>query len=115
EAYADLLDDAEEHLSSARPQLTEEQATAWTTLEPHLDERKFAVFLLHGVTGSGKTEVYLRAIEKVLEEGGGVLFLVPEVALAPQTVYRLRHRLSRELKHPVMVWHSHLSEGERFD
>jgi primosomal protein N' (replication factor Y) len=115
EAYAGLLDEGSEVISSTRPQLTEEQEAAWKTLEPSLSANRFSPFLLHGVTGSGKTEVYLKAIEKVLQEGGGVLFLVPEVALAPQTVYRLRHRLSLELNQPVVVWHSHLSEGERFD
>lgn len=115
EAYADLMEDNAETISSARPDLTPEQAAAWEVLEKQLQKPDFSVYLLHGVTGSGKTEVYLRAIEKTLEEGGGILFLVPEVALAPQTVFRLRHRLSRELKQPVVVWHSHLSEGERFD
>lgn len=115
EAYADLMEESAENLSSARPALTPEQAAAWEILEKKLQQPDFSVYLLHGVTGSGKTEVYLQAIEKTLADGGGVLFLVPEVALAPQTVYRLRHRLSRELKQPVVVWHSHLSEGERFD
>ena len=68
--------------------------------------------LLLGVTGSGKTEVYLEAMKQVLEKGGGVLFLVPEVSLAPQTVSRIRHYFS-ESGEEIVVWHSHLSAGER--
>ena len=75
---------------------------------------KFSARLLQGVTGSGKTEVYCQAMEKVLEKGGGVLFLVPEVALAPQTVDRLRARFGKQGEQ-VVVWHSHLSAGERLD
>jgi len=76
----------------------------------------FGVSLLHGVTGSGKTEVYLHAIDRALKAGGGVIFLVPEVALTPQTVARLRARLeSIAPGHACVVWHSHLSEGERLD
>jgi primosomal protein N' (replication factor Y) len=66
------------------------------------------------VTGSGKTEVYINLIRKVVAEGGSALFLVPEVALTPQTVGRLRSRLA-DLGAQVVVWHSHLSAGERFD
>src|SRR4029077_599404 len=81
---------------------------------------KFSVSLLHGVTGSGKTEVYLRAIDLALKRGGGVVFLVPEVALTPQTVARLRSRLEAIAEatsgvHRCVVWHSSLSEGERLD
>jgi primosomal protein N' (replication factor Y) len=68
------------------------------------------------VTGSGKTEVYLRAIQTALESGGGVILLVPEVALTPQTVARLRSRLEAIAPgHRCVVWHSHLGEGERLD
>jgi primosomal protein N' (replication factor Y) len=76
----------------------------------------FTVSLLLGVTGSGKTEVYLRAIDTALRAGGGVVFLVPEVALTPQTVARLRSRLEAIARgHRCVVWHSFLSEGERLD
>jgi primosomal protein N' (replication factor Y) len=81
-----------------------------------LERATFAVHLLHGVTGSGKTEVYLHAVATVLAAGGGVIYLVPEVALTPQTVARLHGRLHAIApNHKVIVWHSHLSEGERFD
>lgn len=73
-------------------------------------------FLLHGVTGSGKTEVYLRAMEQALELGRSVLVLVPEIALTPQTVERFRERLeSTHGKKLIAVLHSHLSQGERHD
>ena len=67
--------------------------------------------LLHGVTGSGKTEVYLQAIAHVLEQGRGAIVLVPEIALTPQTVQRFAARFGPR----VAVLHSALSEGERFD
>ena len=98
------------------PTLNEEQAVVVAAVRASLDRRAFAVHLLHGVTGSGKTEVYLHAVSAVLEAGGGVVYLVPEVALTPQTVARLHGRLQAIApNHKVVVWHSHLSEGERFD
>lgn len=94
--------------------LHEEQEVAVNDLLESVDKGKFLVHLLHGVTGSGKTEVYLQAIQRVLDHDGGVIFLVPEVALTPQTVGRLRSRFEdKGIK--CVVWHSHLSEGERFD
>jgi len=114
EAYEDELGEVETVGSAVRPVLTEEQRAAVTSIEAALDGGGFSVRLLHGVTGSGKTEVYLHAIEKVVSAGGGVIFLVPEVALAPQTVGRVRDRLEARGVHTV-VWHSHLSDGERYD
>jgi primosomal protein N' (replication factor Y) len=70
--------------------------------------------LLHGVTGSGKTEVYLQAAQKVLESGRGVLVLVPEISLTPQTVDRFKSRFAA-MNNEVAVLHSNLSQGERFD
>ena len=70
-----------------------------------------ATVLLHGITGSGKTEVYLRAIEDVIAAGGSAIVLVPEISLTPQTVGRFRSRFG-EL---VAVLHSRLSAGERYD
>jgi primosomal protein N' (replication factor Y) len=73
-------------------------------------------FLLHGVTGSGKTEVYLQAIAHALEQGKGAIVLVPEIALTPQTVERFKARFSSgPLQTLVAVLHSHLSAGERHD
>ncbi|MBL9138257.1 MAG: primosomal protein N' [Verrucomicrobiales bacterium] len=74
------------------------------------------VFLLHGVTGSGKTEVYLQAIARTLEAGKGAIVLVPEIALTPQTVERFKARFNHgALRTLVAVFHSHLSVGERHD
>src|SRR5437763_2899502 len=73
-------------------------------------------FLLHGVTGSGKTEVYLQAIAHTLEQGKGAIVLVPEISLTPQTVERFKARFSSgPLQTLVAVLHSHLSSGERHD
>jgi primosomal protein N' (replication factor Y) len=73
-------------------------------------------FLLHGVTGSGKTEIYLQAIAHALEQGKGAIVLVPEISLTPQTVERFKARFSSgKLQTLVAVLHSHLSAGERHD
>lgn len=84
------------------------------SLDAIADARKAAsgeVVVCDGVTGSGKTEVYLRAIRDVLEEGGGAIVLVPEISLTPQTVGRFRARFGEV----VAVLHSRMSVGERFD
>ncbi len=94
--------------------LNPEQLAAVASVAATLDSKAFRAHLLHGVTGSGKTEVYVALIRKVVAEGGSAIFLVPEVALTPQTVGRLRSRLA-DLGAKVVVWHSHLSAGERFD
>ena len=114
-AYDD--DFAAGELVAALPHLLNaEQQSAFDALKGVIDKKEFGVTLLQGVTGSGKTEVYLRAIHEALSDGGGVVFLVPEVALTPQTVARLRSRLeSIAPDHGCVVWHSHLSEGERVD
>lgn len=114
EAYADDLSGTES-VGEIRIELNEEQAAAAKTIGETLETGKFGVHLLYGVTGSGKTEVYIRLVQQALALGGSVLFLVPEVALTPQTVGRLRGRLERESGVKTVVWHSHLSEGERFD
>ena len=112
-AYTDTLSQAE-HVGTEAPILNEEQQAAATSIQGSIDSAEFKVHLLHGVTGSGKTEVYLSAIQKALSAGGSVLFLVPEVALTPQTVGRIRTRLDAQgIK--TVVWHSHLSEAERLD
>ena len=94
--------------------LNDEQQAALDSIEKSLNARRYSTHLLHGVTGSGKTEVYIGAIRKILAEGGSAILLVPEVALTPQTVERLRTRLG-DCGTQVVVWHSHLSAGERFD
>ena len=114
-AYDDGLASAESVGGEAEPlELTPEQSTAVDSMLASRSAGGFVVHLLHGVTGSGKTEVYLRLMESVLEAGGGVLFLVPEVSLAPQTVDRIRERFDG-MGVQTAVWHSHLSDGERLD
>ncbi len=112
-AYDDPFAEAES-VASAGHQLNADQAAAVASVSASLDGHAFKAHLLHGVTGSGKTEVYVALIRKVVAEGGSAIFLVPEVALTPQTVGRLRSRLA-DLGAKVVVWHSHLSAGERFD
>ncbi len=93
------------------PELTADQALAMESLTPALDSGRFSPYLLHGVTGSGKTEVYLRAISHVLAQGRTALVLVPEIALTPQLVGRFRSRFGSG----IAVLHSGLTPGERFD
>jgi primosomal protein N' (replication factor Y) len=101
-------DDPEGGERRSPPALTAEQTAALDRLRPSLRSSEFATFLLHGVTGSGKTEVYLGAIEEVVALGREAIVLVPEISLTPQTIRRFRRRFDR-----VAVLHSHLSEGER--
>lgn len=91
--------------------LTYEQRAVVSEIVPCLEERRNETFLLHGVTGSGKTEVYIHCIKKVLEMGRKAIVLVPEISLTPQTVNRFRARFPDR----VAVIHSALSQGERFD
>jgi primosomal protein N' (replication factor Y) (superfamily II helicase) len=99
--------------SATRPQLLPEQEEAVAALVSALDGEAEAArrVLLHGVTGSGKTEVYLAAVEAALERGRGAIVLVPEIGLAPQAVARFRARLGDRFA----VLHSALSAGERYD
>ena len=91
---------------------TPAQATSLSALHRALGARTFERFLLHGVTGSGKTEVYLQAAARVLKEGGSAILLVPEIGLTPQFLARFRARFGEE---PVAVLHSGLTDRERFD
>ncbi|TYO97542.1 replication restart DNA helicase PriA [Geothermobacter ehrlichii] len=95
------------------PLLTAEQDEALKRLQPLLEAPRFETFLLHGVTGSGKTEVYLRAIDRVVGLGRTALVLVPEIALTPQLVARFRARFAGRAE--ISVLHSGLSDGERYD
>ena len=93
------------------PHLTDEQRVAVDAIDAARREGGFKPLLLHGVTGSGKTEVYLRAAQTALDGGGGVLVLVPEIALTPQLVDRFAARL----KSPMAVLHSGITAKQRFD
>ncbi len=88
--------------------LNADQRRAWAAVEAALQAGGFKAFLLHGVTGSGKTEVYLKAIEEVVQQGKQALILVPEISLTPQTIARFRGRFGE-----VAVLHSHLGDAER--
>jgi primosomal protein N' (replication factor Y) len=95
------------------PQLTDDQQAVWQTIVGQWPEANSSPrpFLLHGVTGSGKTEIYLRAIAAARRAGQGAIMLVPEITLAAQTVERVGARFPGQ----VAVWHSALSPGERYD
>lgn len=99
------------------PKLTQEQEAAWEKIVPSLrfqgsgsDNLKPETFLLHGVTGSGKTEIYLRALAETISQGKQGIALVPEISLTPQTIRRFGARFKR-----LAVIHSKLSVGERYD
>jgi len=94
--------------------LNHEQAEVHETVLKSLSSEKPSPILLHGITGSGKTEVYLQATQATLDLGKQVIILVPEIALAPQTVQRFKARF-HDLVDQIAVLHSHLSQGERFD
>ena len=105
----------EQFVPSAPLTLTDEQAVCLEAVNAALDAPEEAKpLLLHGVTGSGKTEVYLQAIARTLEAGKSALVLVPEISLTPQTVGRFKSRFADQ-QDAVAVLHSHLSGGERFD
>jgi primosomal protein N' (replication factor Y) len=94
-----------------RPALNADQRAALDSVCEAVDARRFEQLLLHGVTGSGKTEVYLRAAEATLAQGRGVIVLVPEIGLTPQTVGRFVERFGDT----VALAHSRLGAGERYD
>ncbi len=106
---------SEEFVASVPPVLSAEQEHALEGIRPALrDPGGHRPIVLKGITGSGKTEVYLRAIDEVLQAGKTALVLVPEIALTPQTVERFSSRFAPQ-GIEVAVLHSHLSEGERHD
>ena len=88
--------------------LNAEQEAVWEPVQKAVAAGGYHSFLLYGVTGSGKTEVYLRAIERVVAQGKEALVLVPEISLTPQTISRFRGRCGN-----VAVMHSHLTDSER--
>jgi primosomal protein N' (replication factor Y) len=104
-----------EAVEEQAPDLTASQQSAWSEIESAFRRQAGGApqetFLLHGVTGSGKTELYLRAAQEAIRRGRGAIILVPEIALTPQTVQRFLKRF------PGLVGlvHSRLSEGERYD
>ena len=111
---AEITRDPLAELESEERQLespTEDQRRVLTAITAAVEEQSFASFLLKGVTGSGKTLVYMNAVERVLEAGRGAIILVPEIALAWQMVRRFKAHFGPQ----VAVLHSQLSAGERYD
>src|SRR2546429_4600875 len=105
----------EQFIATSNLILNQEQTQALKEIALTLDSpEKARPFLLHGVTGSGKTEIYLQAIRAALERGHTAIVLVPEISLTPQTVERFKGRFA-DMQDAVAVLHSHLSEGERHD
>ncbi len=89
--------------------LSEEQENAFQLISAGLKRGKFSPFLLHGVTGSGKTEVYLKLAQEAVDQGKSVLVLVPEIALTPQVAKRFRSAFGNR----VALWHSAMTKGEK--
>lgn len=115
QVWRDSLADRD-FVPAVAPSLTPDQQTVWDVIHQAIqagqwENRKSAKFLLHGVTGSGKTEIYLRAIEQTLAQGRQAIFLVPEIALTPQTIRRVAERFPDQ----VAIVHGSLSTGERYD
>lgn len=98
-------------LPKQRPRLTSDQRLVWERIRTVMRGDSAGAFLLHGVTGSGKTEIYLRAVQQAIDQDQSAIVLVPEIALTPQTVRRFLTRFPGQ----VGLLHSQLSEGERYD
>ncbi|MEK4441113.1 primosomal protein N' [Niallia sp. FSL K6-0077] len=110
EVYRDPYQEREFERTFALP-LTDDQAKVVAPIHQAVEQNQHEVFLLYGVTGSGKTEVYLQSIDKVLAKGEEAIVLVPEIALTPQMVNRFKGRFGDQ----VAVLHSGLSVGEKYD
>jgi primosomal protein N' (replication factor Y) len=110
EEYRDPYKDRDFERTTSLP-LTEPQEMAYRSIVEALNRQEPEAYLLHGITGSGKTEVYLQSIERCLEQGRQAIVLVPEISLTPQMVERFKSRFGDR----VAVLHSRLSHGERFD
>lgn len=101
-----------EKISHDPPILTEDQQKNWSKLKNMIDKQDFhKPVLIHGVTGSGKTELYLKMVKAVLEQSKTAIVMVPEISLTPQTVKRFQARFAGK----VGIIHSQISEGARFD
>lgn len=98
-------------VTEARLQLNQEQAEALRLLQRAFIKSQHETFLLHGITGSGKTEIFLQLIDQIVEEGHEAIVLVPEISLTPQTVNRFRKRFGNK----VGITHSKMSAKERMN
>jgi len=105
------LDDLPDPEPPPEHDLLPAQQDALDVITDAVDDHRYGTFLLHGITGSGKTEVYIRALKAVLDRGRTGIILVPEIALTPQTVQRFRSHFGDQ----IAVLHSQMSTGERYD
>jgi len=111
------LESYREHIPYAEPSfdlppsLTKDQTTVWRKIREGIRKGGFHPYLIHGVTGSGKTEIYLKAIEEMLQHQRGAIVLVPEISLTSLALERFRSRFGKK----IALLHSRLSEGERHD
>ena len=94
------------------PRLTPEQQAAMDQILPYVESRKHRTFLVNGVTSSGKTELYMRLTQAVLDRGRSVVILVPEISLTPQTISRFTSRFGSD---KIALLHSRLTKGQRYD
>lgn len=115
EVWRDPLEKIQIAEAERKPELTADQAQAWESIRAGFESlatgQVISPFLLQGVTGSGKTEIYLRAVEETVRRGKQAIILVPEIALTPQAVRRFLARFPGQ----VGLVHSKLSDGERYD
>ncbi|MCP4539044.1 MAG: primosomal protein N' [Chloroflexi bacterium] len=110
QTWRDPLAD-ETFVSDIPPTLTSDQQAVWDTVKSKIINHESQIFLLHGVTGSGKTEIYLRAVAEALARGQQAIVLVPEISLTPQTTHRFGARFGQR----IAILHSALTAGERYD
>ncbi|HET90082.1 MAG TPA: primosomal protein N' [Chloroflexi bacterium] len=110
EVWRDPLAD-ETFVPDTPPPLTSDQQSVWEAIRLAIRASDLRPLLIHGVTGSGKTEIYLRAVAETLAQGRQAILLVPEISLTPQTVHRVGARFGRR----VAIFHSALTEGEQYD
>lgn len=111
EVYRNPYEDAEISKSETKIELSAEQTTAFETLLEEYNSDKPKTTLLYGVTGSGKTSVFMKLIDSVLDSGKGIIVMVPEIALTPQTLERFHSHYGKK----CAVFHSGLSLGQRMD
>ena len=101
----------EDYFKTHSKTLNDEQKIAFKKIIDSMENSRFETHLLHGVTGSGKTEIYLQAIDKALSMGKSAIMLVPEISLTAQTIHRFRSRFENR----IAILHHRLSDGERYD
>jgi len=112
EVYRNPRENLQIGIKNEAKTLTDEQKAAFHEIASGISSGRYSPYLLHGVTGSGKTEVYFNAIEEILKLNGGVIFLVPEIGLTPQLLSRVKERFNDD---EVAILHSGISQSEKYD